>query len=130
MDTDAFEKQLVAAKLAAEAFRNLAKERPDTLLSVALTLGAMSYASTLASRHAEAAKFSREGLLALAQFLEASPDGQQKAFNDVADAVDIERVSARDVVYRLRGNYIQACENAGLEPEVALLQRLVYALRS
>ncbi len=94
-----------------DIYRRLAETRPDAFLpDLAMSLGALGQTHLGAGRNEAAATAFEEGLTAIAPFAEQHP----QAFGDLARG--------------LGGDYIEACEKAGTEPNGALLQRVARAL--
>jgi tetratricopeptide (TPR) repeat protein len=98
------EEALVAAQEAVDIRRQLAKSSPQAFLpDLAMSLGALGSVLQALKRHREAAHAFGEGLQHLAPFYRALP----QAFSGLAGA--------------LLRDYLQACKNAELEPDLALL---------
>ena len=77
---------------------------------LATSLGALGQTLAAAERHGDAAAVARDGLAAIMPFAER----HAQAFGDLARA--------------LAQIYLTACEKAGIEPDVALLERVGRAL--
>src|SRR5262249_28007485 len=98
---------LAANQEAVDIYRRLAQTRPDAFLpNLASSLGALGAALAPIERHGEAAAATGEGLAAIVPFVEKHP----RVFGGLA------RVLGRD--------YLAACEQAGMEPDQALLERI------
>jgi tetratricopeptide (TPR) repeat protein len=106
------EDALAASQEAVDIYRRLAQTRPDAFLpDLAMSLGALSGALTAAERHGDAAAATHEGLMTIAPFLEK----HASAFDSLARAL------VRD--------YLSACEKAGTERDLALLERVGRAFK-
>jgi tetratricopeptide (TPR) repeat protein len=105
------EEALAASKEAVDIRRALAKERPDAFLpDLARSLSVMSDALAAMERHAEAAAAAQEALATLAPYVERYPQTY----------ADLARTIASDV--------LRYAEAAGVEPDLALLQRVARLL--
>jgi tetratricopeptide (TPR) repeat protein len=101
------EEALAASQEAVDIQRRLAQTRPDAFLpDLAMSLDTLGDALTAVERHGDAAATTHEGLMTIAPFLEK----QASAFGDLTRA--------------LVRNYLSACEKAGTERDLALLERV------
>jgi tetratricopeptide (TPR) repeat protein len=106
------EEALEASQEAVEIDRRLAQARPDTfLLNFAASLGVHSNALRATEQNDGAAAVAREGLTAIAPYLEK----HVSAYGGLGEW--------------LRQLYFAACEKAGTEPDQQLIKRITIALK-
>jgi tetratricopeptide (TPR) repeat protein len=104
------EEALAASQEAVAIYRRLAETRPDAFLpNLAMSLGALCRVLAAAEHHGEAAAVARQGLAAIMPFAEK----HAATFGGLARA--------------LGQDYLAACEKAGTEPDMALVERVALA---
>ena len=107
------EEALEAAQEAAALYRRLAQTRPEVFLpGLARNLGALSLIFTKQGQHLEAAGALKQALEIVVPFVERLP----QAFSQLTR--------------NLAGDYLTACEAAGVALETILLKRLAWAVTS
>jgi len=111
-DLGRHEEALAASQEAVDIQRRLAHTHPDASLpDLARTLAAQGRTLSQAERHSDAAGAFREALAVIAPFVERNA----WAFVDLARA--------------LAGDHTAACEKAGILPDIALIERVLAALK-